>query len=77
MNMSSHHDVNPEAFYAMLESAQRPLYKGRNITELETSVRLLSIKSGHNMSQRSFNEVAGLMKDICPSESGIPKNYHQ
>jgi len=77
MNMSSHHDVNPETFYTMLESAQRPLYEGCNITELETSVRLLSIKSGHNMSQRCFNEVVGLMKDMYPSESGIPKNYHQ
>ena len=53
MNMSSHHDVNPEAFYTMLESAQRPLYEGCNITELETSVRLLSIKSVHNMFLRS------------------------
>ena len=25
MNMSSHHNVNPEAFYTMLESAQKPL----------------------------------------------------
>ena len=40
-------------------------------------MRLLSVKSGHNMSQRCFNEVVGLMKDICPSESGIPINYHQ
>jgi len=28
------------------------------------------------MSQRCFNEVVGLMKDICPSKSDIPKNYH-
>jgi len=77
MNMSSHHYVNPEAFYTMLEPAQTPLYEGYNITELEASVRLLSIKSGHNMSQRCFNEVVGLMKDICPLESGIPKNYHE
>ena len=77
MNMSCSHDVNLETFYTMLESAQRPLYEGCNITELETSVMLLSIKSGHNMSQRCFNEVVGLIKDICPSESKIPKNYHQ
>ena len=77
MNMSSLHDVNPEAFYTMLESVQRPLYEGCDITELETSMRLLSIKSGHNMSQHCFNEVVGLMRDICPSESGISKNYYQ
>ena len=46
MNMSSYHDVNPEAFCTRLESSQRPLYEGCNITELETSVRLFSIKSG-------------------------------
>ena len=72
----SNHDVNLGTFYTMLESAQRSLYEGYNITELETSVRLFSIKSGHNMSQRCFNEVVDLMKDICPSKSSIPKNYH-
>jgi len=77
MNISSHHDANPEVFYTMLESGQRPLYEGCNITELETSMRLLSIKSGHNMSQCCFNEVVDLMKDICLFESRIPKNYHQ
>ena len=50
VNMSSSHEVNHEAFYTMLESAQRPLYEGFNVIELETSVRLLSIKSGHNVS---------------------------
>ena len=29
------------------------------------------------MSQRCFNEVVDLIEDVCPSESGIPKNYHQ
>ena len=77
MNMSGYHHVNPEAFYTMLESAQSPLYEGCNITEFEISMRLLSIKSGHNMFQRCFNEVVNLMKDTCPSEGGIPKNYHQ
>ena len=74
MNMSSHHDVNPEAFYTMLESAQKSLYEGSNKTEFETSVRLLNIKSRH---KHCFNEVVALMKDTCPSKSGISKNYHQ
>jgi len=77
MNMSSSHDENPKAFYTMLEFAQRPLYEGCNITKLGTSLRLLSIKSGHNMSQGCFNEVVHLMKDVCPLEGGIPKNYYQ
>jgi len=77
MNISSYCDANRAAFYAILESAQRPLYEGCNITELVTSVRLRSIKSGHNMSQHCFNEVVDLMKDICPFGSGIPKNYYQ
>ena len=77
MNMSSSYDANPVTFYTTLESGQRPLYEGSNIAELETSVRLLSIKSGHNMSKYCFNEVVVLMKDICPPEIDIPKNYHQ
>jgi len=76
MNMNSSHDVNPEAFYTILESTQSPLYEGCNIIELETFMRLFSIKSGYNMSQHCFNKIASLMNDICPPESCIPENYH-
>jgi len=77
MNTSSSLDANPEVFCNMLESAQQPLYKGCKITELETSMRLFSIKSGHNLSQQCFNQMVGLVKDTCPTESHIPNNYHQ
>ena len=75
--MNSSHKVNPEAFYTMLEYAQQPLHDGCNIIELETSMRVLRIKSVHNMAQHCFNEVVGLMKDTCPPESRIPKNFHK
>ena len=57
INMSSSYEVNPKTFYTTLEYAKQFLYDGCNITELETSVRLLSIKSDHNMSQHCSNEV--------------------
>ena len=73
MNTGSSHDINPERFYTVLESAQRPLYERCNIIELETSVRLLNVKSGHNISQCCFNKVVGPMKDACLLESHFQK----
>jgi len=75
--MSSSLNVNTEAFYTMLESAQKPLYEGCNISKLETTARLSSIKSSHNMSQFCFNKMVCLMEDAYPSESHIQSNYHQ
>jgi len=51
-------NVHTEAFYNMLQSTQQPLYEGCTTHgELSTAIRLLSIKSEHNMSNQCFNDV--------------------
>ena len=76
MNMSGSPDANPKVFCTIFEFAEQPLYEGCNVTKLETSVRLLNIKSSHNMSQHCFNEMVGLTNDASPTKSRIPSNYH-
>jgi len=60
--------LNPEAqkFCDMLDAAQRAIWPGSRMTELEAIVRLMSIKSDYNVSHSCFGEFAGLMKEACP-----------
>jgi len=55
-------NVNARSFYNLLQSTQQPLYEGcSNHNEWFAAVRLLSIKSEHNMLNRYFDEVLHLM----------------
>lgn len=46
-------------------------------TELSTAVRLLTIKSEGNMSQRSFNQMVTLMEETHPPNNLIPTDYYR
>ena len=51
-------NVNATSFYIMLEATQQLLYEGcSTYSELSTAMRLLSIKSEHNMSNRCFDDI--------------------
>ncbi|XP_057445010.1 uncharacterized protein LOC130737272 [Lotus japonicus] len=67
-----------QEFYDLLHAAQKPLWPGcTNHTELSTAVRLLTIKSDGNISQRSFNEYMALMKETHPEGNVIPEDYYR
>ncbi|XP_057426300.1 uncharacterized protein LOC130719704 [Lotus japonicus] len=67
-----------QEFYDLLHAAQKPLWSGcTNHTELFTVVRLLTIKSDGNISQRSFNEYMALMKETHPEGNIIPEDYYR
>ena len=69
---------NPDAqrFYDLLNALQRPLWDDcTNHSELSFALRLMSIKSEHNMSQSCFNEVVQLMKEACPSKNYVPDKF--
>ena len=62
INIDTGMNTNAKAAYSLLHSAQQPLYKGLHThTELSAAMRLLSIKSEHNMSDRCFDDVSRLM----------------
>ena len=70
-------NAEAQKFYYMLDADQRPLYPGcEEHTEFSTVVRLLTIKSEGNISQRSFNETVALMKETHPSGNLIPKDFY-
>jgi len=70
-------NVEAETFYNMLESAQQPLYEGCSThSELSTAMRLLSVKSEHNMSNCCFNDVVHLMQETTPTPNRIPLDFN-
>ena len=70
-------NVQAETFYKMLESSQQPLFEGCSThSELSAAMRLLSIKSEHNMSNRCFNDVVHLMQETTPMPNRIPSDFN-
>jgi len=68
----------PPNFYNMLSSAQQPLWPGcKNTTELSAALKMLGIKSKHNMSQSCFNDVMEFMKKSSHPENVIPPNFRE
>jgi len=69
---------NPDVqrFYDLLNALQCPLWDDcTNHSELSVTVRLMSFKSQHNMSQSCFNEIVQLMKEACPSKNSMPSKF--
>nr|XP_025692701.1 uncharacterized protein LOC112794957 [Arachis hypogaea] len=58
-------ETNPEAkrFYHLLEAIAKPLYDGSVHSELSTCVRMMSIKSESNHTQKSFDKWATLYNE--------------
>ena len=71
-------NVDAQKFYDLLNIAQKPLWPGCNDhTELSVAVRLLTIKSEGNISQRSFNQTVALMKETHPQDNLVPEDYYR
>ena len=67
--------MNATLFYKLLEATQQPLYEDcNNHSELSAAMRLLSIKSEHNMSNHCFDDVLHLMQ--TPTPNRIPNNFN-
>lgn len=70
---------NPEAqaFYDMLSAAKKVLYPGfRKLTQLSLVSRLLSFKSEHHLSERGFNQLCELLKEVLPEPNTVIDNFY-
>ena len=71
-------NLDDQKFYDLLHSVQKPLWPGcTDHSELSVAVRLLSIKSEGNILQRSFDQIAGLMKETLPADNTIPQDFYR
>lgn len=70
---------NPDAqtFYDMLQAADQELWPGcQSHSQLSLVARLMSLKSENNMSQKCFDQVTELMKEIVPENNLVSENFY-
>ncbi|KAL6579029.1 hypothetical protein OROMI_009245 [Orobanche minor] len=78
-NMNEEEPPNPDAkkFYDMLEAANEPLWDGcEKHTKLSLVARLMSIKAENRMSEKCYDQIAELMKEIAPENNEITRNFY-
>ncbi|KAL6530396.1 hypothetical protein OROHE_014749 [Orobanche hederae] len=78
-NMNEGEPPNPDAkkFYDMLEAANEPLWDGcEKHTKLSLVARLMSIKAENRMSEKCYDQIAELMKEIAPENNEITRNFY-
>ena len=75
INNPKQHIEDMEAFYKMVEDAGKELYPGCKYSKLRFIVRLLHIKFVGRWSNKSFDMLLELLKDVLPEESSLPKNF--
>ncbi|XP_074314888.1 uncharacterized protein LOC141651059 [Silene latifolia] len=62
-------------FFEMLKNAEEPLYEGCKLSVLEAASRLTNIKCEFNILHRAVDNIAFLMKDMCPDDNKMTDTY--
>ena len=71
-------DAESEKFSRLLRDAQRPLYPGcRNFSKLNFLTRLLHLKTINRWSNKSFDMLLGLLKEVLPEGETLPKSHYE
>ncbi|XP_021867293.1 uncharacterized protein [Spinacia oleracea] len=53
-------------FFDMLKAAEEPLYDGCKLSLLSVAARITNLKCEYNMPNKAIDDVASLVKEICP-----------
>ncbi|WCJ39818.1 hypothetical protein M5689_020778 [Euphorbia peplus] len=72
-------EPNGEArkFYRLLNDLDQTLYPGCKTSKLHTLVKLLYIKSVGRWSNKSFDMLLQVLKEILPNGSTLPESYYE
>jgi hypothetical protein len=73
-------EPNPadKKFFEMLKAADTDLWEGcRKMSQLSTTARLLNIKSEHNLSERCYDTICQLVKDVLPEENNMVDSFYK
>ncbi|XP_019239593.1 PREDICTED: uncharacterized protein LOC109219589 [Nicotiana attenuata] len=76
---SMEEEPNPESqkFYDLLQAADAELYPGSSLSQLEVVSRMLNIKMENSLSQRGYDQMMQLFKDVLPKDNIVLDNYYQ
>ncbi|CAM8978244.1 unnamed protein product [Rhodiola kirilowii] len=67
--------VSFEMYKGLVGEAQTPLYTGCNRTVLETILRAMQVKVESRVSDKGFNKILQITKEILPPDNNYPSYY--
>ena len=73
-------EPNPQdkKIFDMLKAADTDLWQGcKKMSQLSTTARLLNIKSDHNLSERCYDTICQLVKDVLPEENSMVDSFYK
>ncbi|XP_058002242.1 uncharacterized protein LOC131179415 [Hevea brasiliensis] len=71
---------NPSAqkLYDMLQAANQEVWPGcESHSQLSVVARMLNIKAEHHLSERCFDDICQLMKEVLPDENLMTENFYK
>lgn len=66
-----------QPFYRMIASAEQLVHDQTTHSTLSATARLLSIKSQHNLSIACYDDIVGLIHELLPADSNLPKDFYR
>ncbi|KAH9685459.1 hypothetical protein KPL70_013963 [Citrus sinensis] len=77
-NVSEHtHESSKVEFTNLIKDAETPLYPGcTKHTKISTTVSLFKHKVTHGISDKGFDELLQIVRDILPSENTLPESLY-
>lgn len=68
-------DAETQAFFDLLRDANQPLWEGCELSKLTFLVLLFHVKSSNKWSNKSLNDLLGLLQLALPNGANIPKTF--
>jgi hypothetical protein len=70
-------EASAQAFYAMMDSAQKPLHARTTVSQLDAIGCLQGLKSELNMSQEGFDKMLAVVAILLPSGHILPNSMYE
>jgi hypothetical protein len=70
-------EAHAKAFYAMLDSAQKPLHKHTEVSQLDAIGRIMGLKSELNLSREGFDKMLVVWGTMLPKGHILPSNLYE
>ena len=66
-----------QAFYDMMDSAQKHLHDWTTVSQLDAIGRVMGLKSELNLSQEGFDKMLAVIGTLLPAGHVLPKSLYE
>jgi hypothetical protein len=66
-----------KAYYDMLSSAQKPLHKHTDVSQIDAIRRLMALKCKFGINRDGFNEMLVVIGTLLPKEHSLPQSSYE